>query len=47
MFDSAYTDEGYVIGSNEEDYADDDEDEDHDHDGDHEGHEGDDEDKPA
>jgi 23S rRNA pseudouridine1911/1915/1917 synthase len=50
MFDSAYTDEGYVIGSNEEDYADDDEDEDHDHDDDHEDHEdqeGDDEDKPA
>ncbi|MBB3259731.1 23S rRNA pseudouridine1911/1915/1917 synthase [Paraburkholderia bannensis] len=53
MFDSAYTDEGYVIGSNEEDYADDedaDEDHDHDHDdreADHEDHEGDNEGKPA
>ncbi|CAM2150859.1 RluA family pseudouridine synthase [Paraburkholderia tropica] len=32
MFDSAYTDEGYVIGSNEEDYADDHDDEDDGHD---------------
>lgn len=34
MFDSAYTDEGYVIGSDDEDYDDDDDDGDDQHDGD-------------
>ncbi|WP_321953053.1 RluA family pseudouridine synthase [Paraburkholderia bannensis] len=50
MFDSAYTDEGYVIGSNEEDYADDEEgDEEGDESDDHddEGHDDHDEDKRA